>query len=202
MQRFLTLYYEYLKRTGLFKFLKKNLIKLSIFLALFFGTIFFLEKFVITLKEVFTLIVDEVDAWVVFVVFVISESFLGLLPPDFFIIWTKELGDEVGINPWILTFLLAFLSYGGGLISYSIGVRFIHVAKVHNWALKKYGELFNNLKKWGGFFVVISALLPVPFSLVLMVCGLTGYPFKWVVYLGLFRFVRFGLYSIFLFQLV
>lgn len=202
MQRYLNLYYQYLSRSGLFVFLKKNLLKLAAIVLLFFATVFLLEKFVITLKQIFSVIVDTVDAWMVFVIFIISESFLGLLPPDFFIVWTKELGGDIGVNPWLLTFLLACLSYLGGLLSYFIGAKLIHVPTVHNWALKKYGELFKNLKKWGGFFVVISALLPIPFSIVLMVCGLTSYPFKWVVYLGLFRFLRFFLYAIFLFTLV
>lgn len=202
MQRYLNLYYQYLNRSGLFQFLGKNLIKLGLVVALFFATVFLLEKFVISLKEIFSVIVDTVDAWMVFVIFTLSESFLGLLPPDFFIVWTKELGGDIGVNPWLLTLMLACLSYVGGLISYVIGAKLIHVPRIHDWALKKYGELFKNLKKWGGFFVVISALLPIPFSIVLMICGLTGYPFKWVVYLGLFRFLRFGLYAIFLFTLV
>jgi len=138
----------------------------------------------------------------VFVIFTISESFLGLIPPDFFIVWTKQLGSEIGVNPWLLTFVLASLSYLGGMISYFIGMRLIHIPKIHDWAIEKYGELFQNLKKWGGFFVVISALLPIPFSIVLMVCGITGYPFKWAAYLSIFRFFRFGLYALFLFTLI
>ncbi|MEI6866225.1 short-chain dehydrogenase [Flavicella sp.] len=202
MQRYLNLYYQYLSRTGLFQFLGKNLFKLSVIVGFLVLLVFLLEKFVITIKDLFEVIVDTVDAWVVFLIFTLSESFLGLLPPDIFIVWTKELGRDIGVNPWLLTLLLACLSYAGGLVSYFIGAKLVHVPKIHDWAINKYGELFRNLKKWGGFFVVISALLPIPFSIVLMVCGITGYPFKWVLYLGLFRFVRFGLYAIFLFTLV
>jgi hypothetical protein len=202
MHRYLNLYYQYLSRTGLFQFLAKNLFKLIALLAFLFATVFILEKFVITIKELFVVIVASVDAWVVFVIFSISESFLGLLPPDIFIVWTKELGQDIGINHWLLTLFLAVLSYLGGMISYFIGAKLIHVPKIHDWALRKYGDLFKNLKKWGGFFVVISALLPIPFSIVLMICGLTGYPFRWAAYLSLFRFVRFGLYALFLFTLI
>jgi len=168
----------------------------------FFAVLFLFEKYVISLKDIFSLIVSTVDAWILFLIFTISESFLGILPPDFFIVWTKELGQTIGVNPWLLTFLLACLSYLGGMISYFIGARLIHVPKIREWVLEKYGGLFENLKKWGGFFVVISALLPIPFSIVLMVCGSTKYPVKWVAYLGLFRFVRFGVYAIFLFTLI
>tara|TARA_B100000809_G_scaffold265985_1_gene326666 strand:+ start:6645 stop:7253 length:609 start_codon:yes stop_codon:yes gene_type:complete len=202
MQRYINLYFQYLSRTGLFQFLAKNVLKLILVVAVFFGTIFLLEKFVITLKDLFTIIVDTVDVWLVFVIFTVSESFLGLIPPDFFIVWTKQLGIEIGVSPWLLTFFLASLSYLGGMISYFIGMKLIHVPKIHDWAISKYGELFTNLKKWGGFFVVISAMLPIPFSIVLMVCGITGYPFRWAAYLSFFRFFRFGLYALFLFTLV
>lgn len=202
MQRYLELYFHHLRRTGLFKFLWKNLLRLGAAIALFFIFIFLLEKYIISLKELFTLIIETVDAWVVFLIFTLSESFLGLIPPDFFIVWTKQLGVDIGMNPWLLVFFLATLSYAGGMISYFFGVQIIRIPKVHNWALKKYGTVFKNLKKWGGFFVVISALLPVPFSIVLMICGITGYPFKWVAFLGLFRFLRFFGYAVFLFTLV
>ena len=202
MNRYSKLYYHYLKRTGLFQFLGSNLLKLLAVILVFAGILFLIENYVITIKEIFSLIVENVDTWMVFVLFTISESLLGLLPPDLFIVWTKELGEHIHMNPWLLVTFLATLSYVGGLISYLLGMKLIHIPKVHDWALLKYGDLFQKLKKWGGFFVVVSALLPVPFSIVLMVCGITGYPFKWAAYLGLFRFLRFFSYAIFLFMLV
>jgi hypothetical protein len=202
VNRYTKLYFYYLKRTGLFLFLGSNLLRLLGVLAIFFGLIFLMETFVITLKEIFSIIVGNVDTWAVFTVFVLSESFLGIIPPDFFIVWTKELSHQINSNPWILVGFLATLSYIGGLISFAIGMRIFKIPRIHLWALKKYGNLFNNLKKWGGFFVVLSALLPVPFSIVMMICGITGYPFKWAAYLGLFRYLRFFGYALFLFTLV
>ena len=202
MNRYSKLYFHYLKRTGLFAFVKSNLTKLGIVIAVFFGLIFLLERYVITLKEVFEAVVENVDTWAVFLVFTLSESFLGIIPPDMFIVWTKELSTHIRIDEWLLVGFLATLSYVGGLISYLIGMKIIHIPKIHDWAIEKYGELFRNLKKWGGFFVVISALLPVPFSIVMMICGITGYPFKWAAYLGLFRFLRFFGYATFLFTLI
>ncbi|MFC2109432.1 YqaA family protein [Bacteroidota bacterium] len=202
MNRYSKLYYHYLRRTGLFTFLGSNLTKLALVIGVFFGLIFLMESYVITLKEIFSFIVGNVDTWAVFFVFAVSESFLGIIPPDFFIIWTKELSSSVQLSAWVLVGLLAALSYLGGLISFYLGVKLIHVPKIHDWALRKYEDLFKNLKKWGGFFVVISALLPVPFSIVMMICGITGYPMKWAAYLGLFRFLRFFVYAVFLFTLI
>jgi len=202
VNRYSKLYYHYLKRTGLFQFLGENLLKLGGVIAMFVGAVVLMEQYLITLKEIFVLIVENVDVWAVFVLFTISESVLGLLPPDFFIVWSKELSNQIQLNEWLLVGFLALLSYTGGMISYVMGMKIIHVPKIHDWALEKYGNLFKNLKKWGGFFVVVSALLPVPFSIVMLICGITGYPIKWAAYLGLFRFVRFFGYAIFLFMLV
>lgn len=202
MNRYSRLYFHYLRRTGLFQFLGENLLKLGMIIAVFVGSVVLMERYLITLKEIFILIVDNVEVWAVFLLFTLSESFLGILPPDFFIVWSKELSYDIQVNAWLLVGLLAFLSYLGGLISYVIGVKVIQIPKIHHWALEKYGSLFKNLNKWGGFFVVISALLPVPFSIVMLICGITGYPIKWAAYLGLFRFVRFFGYALFLFMLV
>lgn len=186
----------------MFQFLGSNLLKLGAVIAVFAIALFLMERYLITIKEVFEFVVSNVDTWTVFLIFTVSESLLGILPPDMFIVWSKELSSHININAWLLVGLLAMLSYVGGLISYLIGIRIIHIPKIHDWAQNKYGELFSNLKKWGGFFVVISALLPVPFSIVMMICGITGYPFKWAAYLGLFRFLRFFGYAVFLFTLV
>ena len=176
--------------------------KLASVVAAFAFSIVLMEHYLISLKDLFGLIIEHVNTWFVFVVFTVSESFLGILPPDLFIVWSKELSNQIGVNAWLLVGLLSTLSYVGGLISYYIGYKIISIPSVHKWALTSYGDLFSNLKKWGGFFVVISALLPVPFSIVLLICGATGYPFKWVLYLGLFRFLRFFSYAVFLFTLV
>ncbi len=202
MNRYSKLYFHYLRRTGLFSFLGANLLKLAAVIAVFAGAIFLMERYVITIKEIFVLIVENVDVWAVFALFTVSESVLGIIPPDLFIVWSKELSSQIDVNAWLLVTILAALSYSGGLISYFLGMKIIHVPKIHDWAIAKYGDLFINLKKWGGFFVVVSALLPVPFSMVMLVCGITDYPLKWAAYLGLFRFLRFFGYAFFLFALV
>ena len=144
----------------------------------------------------------NVSTGLVFAIFVISESLLGLLPPDLFILWSKELSNQLQWNPWWLLGLLALLSYIGGMVSYFLGMKIILIPSIHNWCFKKYSTLFVNLKKWGSFFVVVSALLPIPFAVVMLICGATQYPLKWAAILALFRFVRFFGYALFLFELV
>jgi len=196
------LYYHYLRRTGLFSFLAQNLMKLGIFIAVFLVVGFFISKYVISTKEVFELIVQNTESWAVFLLFTISETILGLIPPDLFIIWTKSEADTIGVNPWLLLSLLATLSYIGGVLAYYIGKLMAGMPKVHFWVSKKYKDLFVKFKKWGGFLVVVAALLPIPFSIVTLISGVSGFSSKRLLTLGLFRYIRFFAYALVLFLLV
>lgn len=196
------LYYHYLRRTGLFSYLAGHSKKLLMLILIFVSVFFLIEKFIISTKEIFDIIIDNVASEFVFALFFISETILGLIPPDLFIMWGKGLGVSWEVNPWAIVGLLATLSYLGGVSAYFIGRWLSGIDKINYFVNKKYEDLFSNLKKWGGFFVVIAALLPLPFSLITMMAGMTKFPIKPLVTLGLFRFLRFFLYAIFLFMLV
>ncbi len=196
------LYYHYLRRTGLFSFLAQNLMKLGIFIAVFLVVGFFISKYVITTEEIFKLIVQNTESWAVFLFFTVSETILGLIPPDLFIMWTKTEADAIGVNPWLLLSLLASLSYIGGVLAYYIGKLLAGMPKVHFWVTKKYKDLFMKFKKWGGFLIVVAALLPIPFSIVTLISGVSGFSSKRLLTLGLFRYIRFFAYALVLFLLV
>jgi hypothetical protein len=59
-----------------------------------------------------------------------------------------------------------------------------------------------NSKKWGGFLIVVGALLPVPFAVSCMTAGLIKYPFKSVAYYGSLRVLRIFGYGIVIFNVL
>ena len=59
-----------------------------------------------------------------------------------------------------------------------------------------------NTSKWGGFLILAGALLPIPFSITCLTAGMIKYSFKNVVLFGLFRFARFAIYAVAIFQMV
>jgi membrane protein YqaA with SNARE-associated domain len=118
--------------------------------------------------------------------FFISETILGLIPPDFFIVWANSSN-----HPIILTTILAGLSYIGGLTAYFIGFRLSKTPKINKWLLRKFSSHFATLHKYGGFLIVFSALLPLPFSTVTAVAGMVDYPFQKLALLGSTRILRF-----------
>ncbi len=129
--------------------------------------------------------------------FFVSETLLGLIPPEIFIAWTKKTTEPI-LNLTILT----TLSYFGGLSSYFIGEKSLKIKAVKNYLEIKMEKHLKNSKKWGGILIIVGALLPLPFSISCMAAGMIKYPFKSVVLFGLFRFVRFALYGLAIFQVV
>jgi membrane protein YqaA with SNARE-associated domain len=98
--------------------------------------------------------------------------------------------------------ILAALSYTGGLLSYFLGKLTLKIASIKNYLEVKMAENLKNTKKWGGFLIIAGALLPLPFSIACFAAGMIKYPFRNVVFFGLFRFLRFALYAWAIFQVV
>jgi len=141
-------------------------------------------------------LVTNYSSKVIFSFFLLSETILGLVPPEIFIAWASKFG-----NPWLYLFILASLSYLGGVIAYFIGNRLFLIPAVKNHIENKIAIHIKNLKKWGGLFVFIGAMLPLPHSIVSLACGMVKYDFKNYLFWALFRYVRFIIYALIIFQI-
>ena len=133
----------------------------------------------------------------VLTVFFISETILGLIPPEIFIAWSKKTP-----TPVINLSILAILSYIGGLLSYFIGRMTLKIESVKLYLEVKMADSIKNSRKWGGILILVGALLPLPFSIACMASGMIKYPFRNVVFLGLFRLARFAIYAWAIFKVV
>lgn len=134
----------------------------------------------------------------VLLTFFISETLLGLIPPEIFIAWTKKTSE-----PLLNLSVLAVLSYVGGILGYFIGRGVIlKIEAVREYLEVKMAKNLKNTKKWGGFLILVGALLPLPFSIACITAGMIKYPFKNVLLFGLFRLVRFALYATVIFSVV
>lgn len=135
----------------------------------------------------FNFMVDHLSNPFIFILFFVSESFLGMIPPDLFVIWTTKFN-----SPFLVLTILGILSYAGGIISYYIGRWLYSRPRIKNYterALEKYIIL---VRKWGGAFIVIAALFPFsPFSMVVMAVSLLKYPFKYYLFFSISRILRF-----------
>ncbi len=127
--------------------------------------------------------------------FFVSETLLGLIPPEIFIAWSGKMP-----NPWGYLSILAVLSYTGGLLSYWLGQMITKIPSVHRYMEIKMQKQLKNSRKWGGFLIIVGALLPLPFSISCIAAGIIKFPFRVVVIFGALRLLRFVIYGLVIFN--
>jgi membrane protein YqaA with SNARE-associated domain len=144
-------------------------------------------KYLIDFNAIFIFITERFPDLLVFAVFFVSESFLGMIPPDLFVIWATKFE-----SPLLIMIALGVLSYIGGIISYFIGSWLLKSKRIKAYSERVLDKYINLVRKWGGAFIIISALFPFsPFSLVVIAVSLFKYPFRLYLLFGLSRIIRF-----------
>lgn len=190
----LHLLHQYYSYTGFYTFVGQAVKKTLPYILLIVATLFILNTF-FNINEALIQLTEVLPVSGVLIVFFISETFLGLIPPEIFIAWSGNMAQ-----PWLYLSVLAFLSYFGGLCSYWIGVGITKMPSVHNYLEQKMEKQLKNSKKWGGFLILVGALLPLPFSISCLTAGIIEFPFKNVVLYGFLRLVRFLIYGLVIFH--
>ena len=189
--------HNYYERTGFYLFVWESLKKAFLPIVLVVICLFLFNKYVYNINDGLENLTETFSRIGVLTTFFISETLLGLIPPEIFIAWSKKTADPI----FNLT-LLATLSYGGGLISYFLGRMTLKLKAVKNYLEVKMAENLKNTRKWGGFLILVGALLPLPFSIACLAAGMIKYSFRNVVIFGLFRFARFAIYAWAIFKVV
>lgn len=186
---------RYYKITKFYAFLKNVAIKGAITMAVIVGIVLILEYYFLDINALLETLVSNFSPLMIFLVFAVSESFLGLLPPEIFIAWSAK-----SQWPWIFLMVLASLSYLGGIVSYYIGMLLHRIPQIKTYTEVKIARHISNLRKWGGVLVFVGAMLPIPHSVVGIACGLIKYDFKYYLVWALFRYLRFIIYAFVIFK--
>src|SRR5680860_1637415 len=192
--RLLHQYYGY---TGFYKFVGKSVKKAILPIILIIAGIFALDYFVLDLDKLLLSVTETYSPIGIFSVFFASESLLGIIPPELFIAWAGK-----SQFPIFYLSLLAAASYLGGIVSYFIGVGITKIPAVQKQIEVNLGKYIKNTRKWGGFLIIVGALLPIPYSLTSIAAGVIRFPFMSYLMFGLLRFVRFYLYALVIFEMV
>jgi len=191
------LLHQYYTYTGFYQFIGSTLKNIAIPFSVLVGLILFLQYYVLDFNSLFHDTTKDYSPISVFMIFFTSESILGLIPPELFIAWVKTLPD-----PKLNLSLLALLSYMGGCVSYFIGKTILSIPMVKKTVENKMHKHITNLKKWGGLLIIVGALLPLPFSVVSMASGIINFSFRRYLLFGLFRFLRFYLFALAIFNIM
>ena len=189
--------HNYYHRTGFYMFIWESLKKA--FLPIVFAVIglILFNKYVYNINEGLYKMTETFSRFGILTTFFISETILGLIPPEIFIAWSKKTSE-----PLINLSILATLSYLGGITAYFIGRASLKINAIREYLEVKMAKNLKNTSKWGGILILVGALLPLPFAISCMTAGMIKYPLKGVLTFGLFRFVRFAIYAWAIFSMV
>ncbi|HZW77417.1 MAG TPA: VTT domain-containing protein [Flavobacteriaceae bacterium] len=188
------LYYKY---TGFYTFVWDSLKKAAGPIALAIVALILLDLYVIDFAGVFVHVTENYAPVNILLVFLASETLLGLVPPEIFIAWSSKMP-----NPILYLSLIATMSYLGGIFSYFIGKWLLTIPRIFNYMETKMKKHLRHIRKWGGFLIVVGALLPIPYSMTSMAAGMIHYRFTSFLLFGLLRYLRFYLYALAIFNLM
>ncbi|MBN1144172.1 MAG: VTT domain-containing protein [Bacteroidales bacterium] len=175
------------KRSAFFlRNLAKGLIWLAVIVALFVFSKHHIDReLLLRFEPLF-----EKTGLILFI-YSLSELFIGIIPPEVFLIWSLRSGD---LHVYIMyALLLTVLSYLAGLTAYFFG-RYLHNTRLYRYLRERYlqkTELL--LQEYGLYLILVAALTPIPFSGVAMLVGSVHYPVRRYIYLSLARFAKFAL---------
>lgn len=184
------LLHQYYKYTGFYAFIWNNTKKALIPIAVFVGILLYINYKVMSINDMLLYVTQNFSDTFVFSLFFISESFLGLLPPDIFIAWTKNTE-----SPLLYLTLLAVLSLAGGIISYYKGRTLLLIPKINDYLEGKMSKHIRNMQKWGGFLIAVGALLPLPFAMACLAAGMIKFPQRHFFVFASLRVLRFVIYG-------
>lgn len=184
------LLHQYYKYTGFYSFIWDNSKKALVPLIAVIGLLVFINYRVISIDEMLFYVTQKFSDISIFSLFLISESILGLLPPDIFIAWTKNTP-----SPLLYLSILALLSYLGGVIAYYKGRTLLLIPKINDYLEGKMSKHIKNMQKWGGFLIAVGALLPLPFAMACLAAGMIKFPQKQFFLFASLRVFRFVIYG-------
>jgi membrane protein DedA with SNARE-associated domain len=182
----LSLVHRYYKITRFYSFLKNTAYQAFFMIVIFVLLLMVVNFFIIDLHLLINNIFETYSPKIVILFFLISESILGLIPLEIFILWSSKSG-----SPFLFLFALATVSYIGGAVSYFIGMRISLIPSISKHVERKIKQHIINLRKWGGLFIVLGTIAPIPHAIVSIGAGFIDYKFKYYLLWSLFRYLRF-----------
>lgn len=192
----LQLLHKYYLYTGFYTFVWNAVKKAIPYIIAAIVALYILDHF-FDLEAQLVNLTEILPAYGVLSFFFVSETLLGLVPPEIFIAWSGKT-----YSPWLFLSILAVLSYAGGLLSYWMGRTITKIPTVRSYLEIKMATQLKNSKKWGGFLIIVGALLPLPFSIACVAAGIIQFSFKNVLLYGSLRILRFAIYGLIIFNVI
>ena len=180
------------------KFLFKNILKGLLWMGILVVMLLLFKEYIIDKNQ---------DVWlerfysrplIVYAIYIGSEVFFGLFPPELFMLWAYYKTDTLDYLFNVLFF--AGVSYAAGYLAFLIGRYLRRVVLFRYLGRKFFSKYWPLFRKYGSFLIITAALTPLPWSAISMLVGTTEYPMKRYFVFALFRILRFFIYGYIIFQ--
>ncbi|MDP3916246.1 MAG: hypothetical protein Q8R96_21175 [Bacteroidota bacterium] len=138
------------------------------------------------------------NSLMIHLIYVGSELFFGLFPPELFMLWALKAGNTTSYVINIIFFTA--VSMGAGHLAYWGGWYLAKVfgKRIHNQKfISKYLPV---VKKFGGLLIIIAAFTPLPWATISLVMGTVGYDYRKFSLYSISRIIRFIIYGFLIFQ--
>lgn len=180
------------------QFLIRNGLKGLIWLAILLVAYYIFDKLVISKNPELWLEHFYSQPGLIYLIYIASESFVGIIPPELFMIWAFNKGDTLH---YILNVgFFAIISYGLGYLNFLIG-QYLYKRVIFRYFRKRFfKESWEQLRKYGLFLIIVAAITPVPWAAVCLLVGSAGYPTKNFLMYALTRILRFAVYGFIVYQ--
>lgn len=179
------------------KFLLKNLFRGLIYTLIIAVAYVLFREFIIEEDRVVWLERFYTNPTLIYLIYVGSEVFFGLIPPEFFMLWAYNHHLD---SYFMHVLLFAAISYGAGIFGFLVG-RFLQKSLIFKRMGQNFYQNYSKLfKKYGSALIIAAALTPIPWAAVSILVGTTDYRFKRYLKMALFRILRFFVYGYIIFQ--
>lgn len=180
------------------KFLAKNLLRGVLYAAVIAVAYLLFKTYIIEENQQVWIERFYSQPVLIYLIYIGSEVFFGLFPPEFFMLWAFHKGDT--LHYFLNLIFFAGVSYGAGYLAFLIG-RYLRRVLIFRYMsrrfFKHYWPLF---RKYGSVLIIAAALTPLPWAAISMLIGTTEYPMKRFIAFAFFRIFRFALYGYIIFQ--
>lgn len=180
------------------QFLLKNLFRGLAYMGIIAVAYFLFKNYVVDKNQALWLERFYDMPILVYLIYIFSEVFFGLFPPEIFMIWALYKGDQ-----WHYWTNLAFftgVSYGAGFLSFLLG-RYLQRILIFRYMSRRFFSRYWPLfRKYGSILIVTAAMTPLPWATISILVGTSAYPMKKFLLVALSRIFRFAFYGYLVFH--
>lgn len=135
---------------------------------------------------------------IIYLIYIGSEVFFGLFPPEIFMYWSLNLGNT---DVYILNVaFFTLVSVLAGHLAYFIGRLLYKRFSEKLYKRKFFIKYIPWVEKFGPALIIIAAMTPLPWSTICLIMGAIRFDYRKFTLYSISRIIRYALYAYLVFE--